>query len=383
VLPGWARWLLVVGLATAVFVVTVWVAGALILPSLLKDSADRWVVASSLGVAITAVLAAWGPVFADAGSRDRAQEPVPVAPYATSPYATSPYAGATDDHPGAVPPGGIQLTGARRGNQVVITGNRTTVSFGLQSRALIAVVVLALAVAGTTTFVSLRFPPSANGSPGEPSPHSDAARTTSGSITATTSVGGPETSTHYYWPGSEDVLNTALTSGHSLTTESGISELASTITITLQTASTEAVLIKGMRVVNVQRRTNPRAGLFVNVPCNNCGAHGDTRYFSIRLDDRSPQVVADASGTPGGYYYVTAGSPEEFQIGVIDHSCDCTFDLAVDWIDQGTDRSTLLSNAGLHFHTMGSDGLPWYRAFTPGGAASVLVPQAAPTDPVP
>ena len=376
-LPTWVRWCVVAGLATVVFVVVVWIAGALVLPSLLKDSADRWVVASSLGVAVTAVVAAWGPVLTGAGDHDTAREPLPAVPYSWPPDS-----GAAGDRPGAVSPGGIQLSGAGGGNQVVITGNRTTVSFGLQSRALVAVVVLALAVAGTTTFVSIRYPHSTDGGAGQTSPQSEGAKTVSGPLTATTIIGSLQTSTrHYYWPRSEASLSSALAAGHAVPAEPGISELDDTITITLQTAGDEAVLIKAIRVVRLRRGTAPQAGLFVDVPCEGCGAQAVPRLFSTRLDDQIPTVVPEASETPGAYYYVTAGSPEEFQVDVVTHHCDCTFDLALDWIDQGVDRSTVLNNGGLHFHTLGSDALSWYRDFSPGGTASVLVPQAAPTDP--
>jgi hypothetical protein len=54
------RWF-VAGLVTAMtFGLATWIAGALLLPSLMKSSADRWVVAAGLGAAMAAFAGLWG-----------------------------------------------------------------------------------------------------------------------------------------------------------------------------------------------------------------------------------------------------------------------------------------------------------------------------------
>jgi hypothetical protein len=58
------RWL-IAGLTVALsFGVATWVSGAFLLPLVLKSGADRWVVASALGVAIAALVALWGQQWA-------------------------------------------------------------------------------------------------------------------------------------------------------------------------------------------------------------------------------------------------------------------------------------------------------------------------------
>ncbi|MFD0167041.1 hypothetical protein ACFVJH_23260 [Streptomyces decoyicus] len=58
------RWA-VAGLATVVaFAVPVWLCGAVVLPSLLKDPAIRWALASALGTVMASLAAVWGHGFA-------------------------------------------------------------------------------------------------------------------------------------------------------------------------------------------------------------------------------------------------------------------------------------------------------------------------------
>lgn len=217
----------------------------------------------------------------------------------------------------------------------------------------------------------------------EPTGSATAPGTAAGAIHATTAIGGQNDSTDFYWPRSLDVLSSSLAAGHALATEPGITELDDTVTITLQTDSTEAVLMKPVRVVNLRRQADPRTGLFARIPCGGCGGQSNIRYFSTELDNSAPVVVPRQKVSAGTYYYVTAGSPEEFEISIADQHCDCTFDLELDWVAQGVKQSTLLNNAGRHFHTLGSADLLWYRDYSPGGAASVLVQEPAPANSTP
>jgi hypothetical protein len=55
----------VAGLVAAVaFGVSVWLSGALLLPQLMKSSADRWAVAVGFGLAVVALVALWGQSWA-------------------------------------------------------------------------------------------------------------------------------------------------------------------------------------------------------------------------------------------------------------------------------------------------------------------------------
>jgi hypothetical protein len=58
------RWLVAGVVTVAAFGVSLWLCGAVVLPSMLKSGADRWVVAAGLGVAVAAVAALWGAWWA-------------------------------------------------------------------------------------------------------------------------------------------------------------------------------------------------------------------------------------------------------------------------------------------------------------------------------
>ena len=67
------RWA-VAGLVTVVsFVAVTWIAGALVLPSMLSDGAVRWGLASSLGVALATLAALWGHGFASGSESEPGQ----------------------------------------------------------------------------------------------------------------------------------------------------------------------------------------------------------------------------------------------------------------------------------------------------------------------
>jgi hypothetical protein len=73
-------------ITAASFGIAVWVAGAFVLPPLMRSAADRWVVAAGLGVAVAASAALWGQWWATqegrpdtAGEADRARVDTRVA----------------------------------------------------------------------------------------------------------------------------------------------------------------------------------------------------------------------------------------------------------------------------------------------------------------
>lgn len=53
------RWLAAGVIVALAFGVATWVSGAFLLPAVLKSGADRWVVASALGVAMAALVQQW------------------------------------------------------------------------------------------------------------------------------------------------------------------------------------------------------------------------------------------------------------------------------------------------------------------------------------
>ena len=75
------RWFVAILVTLAAFAVGTWAAGAIVLPHLVTDHGDRWVIAAGFGVAVAALAAMWGYRYAtaeaaDAPKADRPAEPV-------------------------------------------------------------------------------------------------------------------------------------------------------------------------------------------------------------------------------------------------------------------------------------------------------------------
>lgn len=64
------RWFVAVVVTLLAFAVSTWVAGAIVLPHLVADHADRWVIAAGCGVAVAALAAMWGYRYATAEAAD-------------------------------------------------------------------------------------------------------------------------------------------------------------------------------------------------------------------------------------------------------------------------------------------------------------------------
>jgi hypothetical protein len=64
------RWFVAVVVSLLAFAVGTWVAGAIVLPHLVADHADRWVIAAGCGVAVAALAAMWGYRYATADAAD-------------------------------------------------------------------------------------------------------------------------------------------------------------------------------------------------------------------------------------------------------------------------------------------------------------------------
>ena len=61
---GAVRWLVAGAVTVAAFSATLWLSDALVLPLWIRSTADRWVVAASLAIALAALAALWGADFA-------------------------------------------------------------------------------------------------------------------------------------------------------------------------------------------------------------------------------------------------------------------------------------------------------------------------------
>jgi hypothetical protein len=68
------RWCAAGLITAAVFSAGTVICGLLVLPLVLRSLADRWVVASALGVAVAALAALWGASWAEEGNRQAARD---------------------------------------------------------------------------------------------------------------------------------------------------------------------------------------------------------------------------------------------------------------------------------------------------------------------
>jgi hypothetical protein len=64
------RWFAAIVVTLAAFAVGTWVAGAIVLPHVISDHGDRWVIAAGCGVAVAALAAMWGYRYATAEPTD-------------------------------------------------------------------------------------------------------------------------------------------------------------------------------------------------------------------------------------------------------------------------------------------------------------------------
>lgn len=274
----------------------------------------------------------------------------------------------------------------------MVTGDRPSVTVGGPTWmfAVVAGLAFAVAAAGVVAdFVNRTDRGSANQSPsgtgtgtGTGTGIGAAAEAGSGGDTIETSVLAMSgTGADYYWPGTEAALNTSLEKGTPLPQEPGIEQIyaKSSVTMTIQTQSPDQILISGFRAVNVKHGSPPKAGVVVYLPCAGCGGMQQVRTFTVDLDAPAPQIVASPSATPGDYFYVSAGSSEEFHVALTDHAA-CTFDFAIDWVAAGKQHTTIVDDGGQPFRVLGDTTLPHFDDTLSGGGASFLAPQAAGSD---
>ncbi|MFE2103548.1 hypothetical protein ACFW9W_42395, partial [Streptomyces sp. NPDC059468] len=121
------------------------------------------------------------------------------------------------------------------------------------------------------------------------------------------------------------------------------------VDITSQTSSKEAVLLVGMRVLDLQRKTPPATG--IAVADGGCGAAVDVRPFSTDLDKSDPPIIAKAAAHPPVTfpYKISPNDPEVFELTVENNTCFCAFAVEIDWVAAGKAGKTILNNGGPGF----------------------------------
>jgi len=139
------RWV-VAGLATAAaFAVPVWLCGAVVLPTLVKDPAIRWSLASALGAVLSSLTVLWGHGFATRATPPPGRPVQATAERAVAIGGDNQGSISTGDGPGAAPspvppaagpqPTPATATVSAPGNRSIVVGgtNSGTLSTGDQS----------------------------------------------------------------------------------------------------------------------------------------------------------------------------------------------------------------------------------------------------------
>lgn len=124
--------------------------------------------------------------------------------------------------------------------------------------------------------------------------------------------------------------------------------------LTVQGTSSTAVVLQGLRVVDVERRVAPEAP----VGLSRCFGGGDVypRRFEVDLDAPQPVVVPVGGDLdiPGDGadpavtfpYSVDAGDPEVFWVTVANRACYCSFALELFWNSGGEFGATQIELDG-------------------------------------
>lgn len=138
------------------------------------------------------------------------------------------------------------------------------------------------------------------------------------------------------------------------------------LTVTLQTASKEAILITGVRFNFTQKRTVPNRGSLYNP--GGCGGGVTVRPFSVGLDYAPPTLKAlpgvsdDGSPLPPLKFpfKISASDPESFEFRLNSELNYYEFTLEVDWRAPGQAGKTVVDDSGKAFRIMGKGNLPIY-----------------------
>ena len=297
-----------------VFCVSTW-AATILLPDSRANGFNKWDLAIGIGSTLVACLTAWSSTGA-AGNRTRLWLRLRI--------------------------GSRRTTVTAGGNIVQVAGSVLV--------AVVALVVLAVVVLGAT-----RSPQASSHAPAAPAPSATPALRAVARWCCKL-VDNATTDT-FYWPHSAAAL-TAAEKDTSPTALAGLVPVGgASIEVAVQGGLPAAVLLQRLHVHIRSRDPNPRTGMIVTIPCE-CGAGGSVRELDTDLDQPVPAIRPHGGGNPDIYLYVTQDKPEVMLVNVSDRSCDCVFDLELDWLADGRSGQTILDNDGQHFHVIGTAGLP-------------------------
>ena len=155
------------------------------------------------------------------------------------------------------------------------------------------------------------------------------------------------------------------------------------IEITAQTPSSEAIILQGVHIRVLHQAPDPTTG-FIYYDLKGCGGCPTVRPFNLDLDQKTPVPISQPDpgtcgsrpGPPVSFpFIITPGDPEIFHLNMTDTQTDSTFDVEIDWVDNGRSGKTILDNGGKGYHLTGNKGLPLY---TDSGSQGTLHPYAPP-----
>lgn len=132
------------------------------------------------------------------------------------------------------------------------------------------------------------------------------------------------------------------------------------VDITTQTSAEEAVLLVGMRVLDLRRKAPPTTG--IAVADGGCGSPADFRTFRADLDKTDPPIIAKAAKHPpvSFPYKISSKDPEVFELTVDNTTCFCAFAVEIDWVAAGKAGKTILDNGGSGFLSGAAPKVPAY-----------------------
>jgi hypothetical protein len=157
--------------------------------------------------------------------------------------------------------------------------------------------------------------------------------------------------------------------------ENGGATASNIVILTVQGNSEDAVVLKGIRIVDLERSPAP-SNVSAVYPCEGGGGHLDRRYFELVLDEhprltaRPGRSVDDTITEPvkDFPFKVSNSDPEYFEFDIVDGPpCLCSWKIALDWTSRGRSGTTIIdrgfsgirtvvTKADVPFHYLQKDG---------------------------
>lgn len=132
----------------------------------------------------------------------------------------------------------------------------------------------------------------------------------------------------------------------------------------LQGTSEDAVILQGMRVIELARASAPSNTSEV-MPCSASGGFIRTRYFDVELSQK-PKIIPRTdpeSGAPQPKFpfKVSNSDPEYFELWVKGPPCLCSWRIALDWTSRGRSGTLVVDRGFSTILTNTLENLPSYQ----------------------